>query len=483
MIARIAPVSRELILCNIAEKALGLPKFLGRPAVDLQAVRLLVGADQGARVHAGLAVDLGDRIAQRLQALLDALDALGGELLDVGPGRRESGAAGDAVAEIADEQRVEVGHVVALDDEEVLERQERGSVGAGRRQDEGLLVERISGNGPRARADDAELDPLAERLGVVGPFLQAGDILGQPHLVAPGLVRHPALGAQLVGGRPECVRHRVPDVLAAVAVEVIGHGVVFRRHELGEAHGAGPRSSHGLARAHAVLQHLQRVQQLGAEQVLAAAEIGLGGERLDDVIVRPVRPERRLPAPDGQHELALHAELALDLGEPGGVLRLQGPALLCQLGEVGGAQILGGRLGELGLPLHVALAGQHEVGQRQVRLDAAQGRVERGARHAHRLRLGPQRLEEAAETYRSGPLADPRQEQEDQRCQLCTQHARGPIGPRQSPVDVRHAALPTGQGQPGPGLGFPVRDPTPNRGHYGPIVGPGRWLRGGLPRG
>jgi acyl-CoA dehydrogenase len=26
MIARIAPVSRELILCNIAEKALGLPK-------------------------------------------------------------------------------------------------------------------------------------------------------------------------------------------------------------------------------------------------------------------------------------------------------------------------------------------------------------------------------------------------------------------------------------------------------------------------
>ena len=26
LIARIAPVSRELILCNIAEKALGLPK-------------------------------------------------------------------------------------------------------------------------------------------------------------------------------------------------------------------------------------------------------------------------------------------------------------------------------------------------------------------------------------------------------------------------------------------------------------------------
>src|SRR5262245_29456306 len=31
---------------------------LGRPAVDLQAVGLLVGADQGTRVHAGLAVHL-----------------------------------------------------------------------------------------------------------------------------------------------------------------------------------------------------------------------------------------------------------------------------------------------------------------------------------------------------------------------------------------------------------------------------------------
>ncbi len=134
--------------------------------------------------------------------------------------------------------------------------------------------------------------------------------LRQAHLVAPGLVRHPALGAQLVGRRAQRIRHRAPDVLAAVAVEVVGDRVVFRRHELGEAHGAGPRSRHGLARAHAVLQHLQRVQQLGAEQLLAAAEIGLGGERLDDVVGRLVHPERRLPAPDRQHELALHAELA-----------------------------------------------------------------------------------------------------------------------------------------------------------------------------
>src|SRR5438046_606991 len=83
---------------------------LGRPAVELEAVGLLVGADQRARVHAGLAVDDGDLVAQPLQSLLDALDALGGELLDVGPGRHEGGTAGHAVAETAAEQRVDVGH-------------------------------------------------------------------------------------------------------------------------------------------------------------------------------------------------------------------------------------------------------------------------------------------------------------------------------------------------------------------------------------
>ena len=67
-------------------------------------------------------------------------------------GVREVAAAGDAVAEVADEQRVEVGHVVALDDQEILERQEGGAVRTGRRQDEGLLVERVGAGSRRRRA-------------------------------------------------------------------------------------------------------------------------------------------------------------------------------------------------------------------------------------------------------------------------------------------------------------------------------------------
>src|SRR5215510_4357404 len=54
----------------------------GGPAIDLEAVRFLVSADQRARIHAGLAIDFGNGIPQRLQLLLDALDAPGGKLLD-----------------------------------------------------------------------------------------------------------------------------------------------------------------------------------------------------------------------------------------------------------------------------------------------------------------------------------------------------------------------------------------------------------------
>jgi hypothetical protein len=167
---------------------------------------------------------------------------------------------------------------------------------------------------------------------------------------------------------------------------------------LGEAHGARPRSGQRIARAYAVLQHLDRVEQLGAKQVLAAAEVGLRGKRLDYVVARLVRAERGLAAPDGEHELALDTQLALDLAEPLGVLGLQGTALIAELGEEGGTQILGRRARELGLALHLRLAGKHEVRQRQVGLDPAQRCIEYGSRDAHRLRLGPQAVEELAES-------------------------------------------------------------------------------------
>ena len=115
-------------------------------------------------------------------------------------------------------------------------------------------------------------------------FLSAGHGRRQAHFVAPRLSRHPATVAELVGGGGECVRHRVPDVLAAVAVEIVGERVVLGRHELREAHGAGPGGFHRCAREEAVLEHLQRMDELVAEHVLAAAGVGLRGQHLDGVV-------------------------------------------------------------------------------------------------------------------------------------------------------------------------------------------------------
>ena len=110
-----------------------------------------------------------------------------------------------------------------------------------------------------------------------------------------------------------------------------------------------------------------------------------------------MRAECRLATPDREHKLTLHAELALDLGEPLGVLRLQSLALSGEVGEEGGVEVLGGRSGELCLPLHLGLARQHKIGKREIGLDAAQGLVEGGAADAGLLSVGPERVEEAAE--------------------------------------------------------------------------------------
>src|SRR5262245_55466175 len=118
-----------------------LQQCLRRPAVDLQAIGLLVGADQRARVHSCLAVDLGDGIAQGLQLDMDLLYALGRQLPDVAPWRAEVAAAHHAVAEVAHEQGVEVRHVVALEHHEILKRQECRAMGSGRCQDESLLIQ------------------------------------------------------------------------------------------------------------------------------------------------------------------------------------------------------------------------------------------------------------------------------------------------------------------------------------------------------
>ncbi|MNN18590.1 hypothetical protein D3C81_1318020 [compost metagenome] len=78
--------------------------------------------------------------------------------------------------------------------------------------------------------------------------------------------------------RCQGIRSAVPDIAAAVTVEVHCMGVVGGGDELGLAHGAGPGATHGLWLDVAMLDDLQRGNQLILGKLRAAAFIRKGRE-------------------------------------------------------------------------------------------------------------------------------------------------------------------------------------------------------------
>src|SRR5450759_1697561 len=112
----------------------------------------------------------------------------------------------------------------------------------------------------------------------------------------------------------------MPDVGAAVAVEIDGVFVELRRQELREAHGAAPGRAQVGAR-HAVLQHFQRVQEFVAEEILALTDIGLRRQHADGVVRLFFAAVIGLAPPDRQHHIARHAERFLDARQRVVVLR------------------------------------------------------------------------------------------------------------------------------------------------------------------
>src|SRR5258707_15864413 len=76
----------------------------GRPAIDLEPVRLLIGAERRTREHAGLAVDLVLVEAELGEGTLHRLDLGGAQLRILAPWRLEPTRIGDALAQMADEQ-------------------------------------------------------------------------------------------------------------------------------------------------------------------------------------------------------------------------------------------------------------------------------------------------------------------------------------------------------------------------------------------
>ncbi len=186
----------------------------------------------------------------------------------------------------------------------------------------------------------------------------------------------------------------MPDIGFAVAVEIDCVFVVLRRQELGEAHGAAPGRAQIAAR-HAVLQHLQGVQEFVAEEILALADIGLRGQDAQRVVRLAFGAVISLARPDRQHHIAGHAEGFLDARERGAVLRGEFAPLRGEPGEGRLAQISRRRLHEFRLARRRLFrpAGQREIGQRIIRREPARGGVESGARDAELMRSRPQRLQ------------------------------------------------------------------------------------------
>src|SRR5262249_54482728 len=120
---------------------------VGGPAIDLEFVVALVGANQFTGVRSDLAVDLLDLIAVRLETFLNLGDRARLLWRDAAPRRLEIAAAIDTVGEVADEDGVEVGHVVGAYDLVVLEHEERGAVPTGRAHEIGLERKLLGGPG------------------------------------------------------------------------------------------------------------------------------------------------------------------------------------------------------------------------------------------------------------------------------------------------------------------------------------------------
>jgi hypothetical protein len=129
------------------------------------------------------------------------------------------------------------------------------------------------------------------------------------------MARLPFRYPEIARRRAERVGDVVPDVAFTVAVLVDRVVVIGCGNELRVAHGAGPRSVHALEGDVAVLEDLQRGDDL------RFGELGLGpgaverAERADDVLVAGLRAVVRLHTPDGDEDVTVDAVFGFELIE------------------------------------------------------------------------------------------------------------------------------------------------------------------------
>ena len=227
---------------------------------------------------------------------------------------------------MADEQHIEIRIVVVLEHEIILWRQER--------RDRNFLPAVAA----RLRAPvplRSSLRPYAgtkpsvshSAIGLVTsgtPMLQSA-LAGARTSIAHGSPARQPLPASCFAAEASASGTESPDVGAAVAVEIDRVFVEFRRQKLRKTHRAAPGRAHVGAR-HAVLQHLQGMQEFISEEILALADIGLRRQHADGVGRQPISAIIGFARPDREHDIAGDAEFLLDARQWFAILRGELPA-------------------------------------------------------------------------------------------------------------------------------------------------------------
>src|SRR5262249_38203437 len=154
------------------------------------------------------------------------------------------------------------------------------------------------------RLSEPHLQPVTEWTGVRRPLERAIGLRRRDDLIAPALAAHPAFALKLTGGKRKRIGDRTPNIDLAVAISVDRVFEILSRHRLGEAEGPGPGRFHVRAR-NALLQHLERRNQLVVKPLLPLADIGERCEHADRIVFLMIGPVSRLPAPDGNERVAI----------------------------------------------------------------------------------------------------------------------------------------------------------------------------------
>src|SRR3974390_3194623 len=142
------------------------------------------------------------------------------QLRILAPRRLERLCAADTIAEMTHKKDIQVGVIVVLQHEIVLGCEEGWTVSAFRLHEGRLNGALGLAQVPAISRPETFLDPVSDWLRHLRHADAAVRIFRSAYFVGPMHARYPAFAGELFGSGGKRVRHRMPNVGAAVAVEV-----------------------------------------------------------------------------------------------------------------------------------------------------------------------------------------------------------------------------------------------------------------------